>query len=470
MHLFRRKQPQRVLVLGLDCASPHLIFDQFRSELPTLSRLMSGGTWGILNSCIPAITIPAWASMTTSRDPGVLGCYGFRNRADTSYDRMVIASGTDIKVKRVWDYVGEAGKQSVVIGVPQTYPVRPINGHMIAGFPVPGTESAFAYPAILKAEVLKIAPDYPFDIADFRTDDKGALLQRILDFTEIQYRVVEHLLKSKAWDFFMHVNMGVDRIQHGFWRYHDPQHRLYQPGNRFEHAIRDYYRLVDEKIGRLIEQAGDNTSVLIVSDHGVKRMDGGICLNEWLWQNGWLTLKTPPEAGVITPFDENNVDWSKTRAWGSGGYYGRISFNIAGREPEGMVKPHEVESVRDELINSLYQITGADGKPLENTQIFDPASVYQQVNGIPPDLLVYFGDLHWRSVGSLGHGRHYTLENDTGPDDANHAVEGMFILYDPNRRGSGRVADHQLMDVTPTVLHRMGVRLPADLQGTIIHP
>jgi predicted AlkP superfamily phosphohydrolase/phosphomutase len=468
MQLFRRKKNPRVLVLGLDCASPDLVFDQFRPDLPHLSRLMSNGTWGVLNSSIPCITVPAWASMTTSRDPGVLGCYGFRNRADYSYEKMTVASASDVKAKRVWDYLGEAGKQSVIVGVPQTYPVRPLNGHMIAGFPVSGTETAFTYPAILKSEVLKIAPDYPFDIGDFRTEDKGALLQRILDFTEIQYGVVEHLLKTKTWDFFMHVNMGTDRIHHGFWRFHDSSHRLYQEGNPFQHAIRDYYKLVDEKIGRLLQAIGDDVIVMVVSDHGVKRMDGGICLNEWLWKNGWLSLKIPPVEGEIMPFDERNVDWSKTRAWGSGGYYGRISLNIAGREPQGIIPQDEVDAVSNELATALKQITALDGQLLPSTQVFKPSEIYQKANGVAPDLLVYFGDLHWRSVGSLGHGKHYTLDNDTGPDDANHAVEGMFIVYEPKERGGGQIEPRQLMDIAPTILDRMGVEVPPIMQGSVI--
>ena len=101
----RRPKPSRVLVLGLDCASPDLIFNQFKSDLPTFTRLAQGGTWGELASSIPCITIPAWSSMLTSRDPGVLGCYGFRNRADYSYKAMVTADSTVIQEKRVWDYL-----------------------------------------------------------------------------------------------------------------------------------------------------------------------------------------------------------------------------------------------------------------------------------------------------------------------------------------------------------------------------
>jgi predicted AlkP superfamily phosphohydrolase/phosphomutase len=462
--LFSRRKKNRVVVLGLDCAAPQLVFDQFKADLPVMSKLASEGTWGELESSIPCITVPAWASMLSSRDPGVIGVYGFRNRPDHSYRKMVTADGSAVKVKRVWDYFSEAGKQSIVIGVPQTYPVRPLNGQLISDFLTPNLESAFTYPAILKNEVLNIAPNYSFDVKDFRTEDKSGLLQRIYDMTETQFKVAQHSLKNKPWDFFMWVNMGTDRIHHGFWRYHDPEHRLYEQGNAFATAIRDYYRVVDEMIGKLIELI-DDAHLLIVSDHGVTRMDGGICINEWLWRNGWLALKNQPVEGQIMAFDESNVDWEYTKAWASGGYYGRVFFNVEGREPQGVIPAAEYQTVRDELAASLQAIPDDKGQAL-NTQTFKPEDIYTQVSNIAPDLIVYFGDLHWRSVGSLGHGKHYTLENDTGPDDANHATHGMFILQDGRKRG--RVEGHQLMDVAPTLLQLMGLSIPSDMQGKVI--
>jgi predicted AlkP superfamily phosphohydrolase/phosphomutase len=467
MSWLRRKKKNRVLVLGWDCASPHLAFDQFKASMPVLSGLMSQGTWGELESSIPCITVPAWASMLSSRDPGVLGVYGFRNRADHSYSQMSTANSTSIKVKSVWDYASDAGLQSVVIGVPQTYPVRPINGHMVSCFLTPGTESAFTYPAIFKQEVLKIAPNYAFDVKDFRTMDKARLLQQIIDLTEVQYKLLRYTITQKPWDFLMHVNMGIDRIHHGFWRYHDPQHRLYEPGNPFESAIFDYYHMVDAMAGQLIEAARDDVTVLVVSDHGVTRMDGGICVNEWLWRNGWLSLKTSPPDGKITPFENLDVDWSRTKAWASGGYYGRIFLNVEGREPQGMIPASQYQQTRDELASALAAIPGVNGEILDTT-VFKPEEIYEQVRGVAPDLLVYFGDLHWRAVGSLGHGRHFTLENDTGPDDANHAPYGMFVLHEPGRRGAGRVTGHQLMDIAPTLLDRMGIAIPAEMQGRVI--
>lgn len=466
--LFRRKtaRPRRFLVLGLDCASPQLVFEAFRPELKTLSSLMDNGTWGIMRSSLPCITVPAWASMFSGRDAGELGVYGFRNRADYSYNALTTATSDAVRYPRVWDVLSAHDKPSLVANVPQTTPIKPLKGAMLGDFSTPSLESNFAYPPLLKAEVLKHFPSYRFDVGNFRTTDKADLLQRIYDLTDVQYRAFEHLLTTRDWSFAVHVNMGVDRIHHGFWRYHDPQHRLHEAGHPFSDAIRAYYRFVDAWVGRLLAHVGDETSVLVVSDHGVKRMDGAIAINDWLWRAGWLTLKRAPQAGDVVPFDADNVDWAHTRAWSTGGYYARIFLNVAGREPQGTIAPQDISATLDTLSAQLLAIPSPDGTPLQGTRIFRPHDVYRAVNGVAPDLIVYFGDLHWRAVGGLGYATHYTLENDTGPDDANHAEEGMFILREAGA-GRGQIAPRQLMDVAPTVLHLLGVPRPAGMGGEV---
>ncbi len=463
---FRRKSRERkVFVIGLDCAAPELVFDRWRDNLPNLTYLAQNGLWGELESCIPAITVPAWSSMLSGKDPGELGIYGFRNRADHSYDKMFIATGNHVRAKRVWDYLSEAGKQCIVIGVPQTYPVKPINGYLVSGFLTPGVRSEFTYPATLKQEVLSIAPDYQVDVPQFRTDDKDWLLRQIWEMTEQRFRVVDRWLTEKPWDFFMLMEIGVDRIHHGFWSYHDPEHRRYQPGNPYENAIHDYYVYIDRKIGEWLNKLDQDTVVLVVSDHGAKRMDGGICLNEWLWREGYLAFKEDPKPGEIVPFEKLEVDWSRTKAWGSGGYYGRVFLNVQGREPQGTIPAAEYEAVRDELAERLQAIPDPDGRDI-GTRVFKPQQIYRQVNGVAPDLMVYFGDLLWRSVGSLGHGAVHTFENDTGPDDCNHAQNGLFILYDPReRRSHQEVHGAHLMDVAPTLLRLMGLSVPNGCGG-----
>ena len=76
----------KILVIGLDCAAPELLFGDER--LTNFRRLMEAGCYGRLESVIPPITVPAWMCMSTSQDPGSLGVYGFRNRVDHSYDGL----------------------------------------------------------------------------------------------------------------------------------------------------------------------------------------------------------------------------------------------------------------------------------------------------------------------------------------------------------------------------------------------
>jgi predicted AlkP superfamily phosphohydrolase/phosphomutase len=471
--LFGRRQSPKVFVIGLDCAPPELIFHQFRDILPNLSRLLAGGVYSEMVSSTPAITVPAWSSMTSSKDPGVLGFYGFRNRRDFTYDNRYIATGLSVKERRVWDILGEAGKECILVGVPQTYPIKPVNGHLISSFLTPSTTNPkiqWAHPASLMEEVNQLlAPEvYDVDVPQFRTDDKTFLLQQINDMTRKRFKVLRYLLDNKPWDFFMFVEMGVDRIHHGLWAHHDPHHRKHDPDSPFVNAIRDYYVELDREIGTLLERLPAGTHVIVVSDHGVKKMDGGICINEWLRREGYLTLLDDPPVGRLSSFEKVEVDWGKTTVWGDGGYYGRIFLNVAGREPAGQIPAGQYEAFRDQLARHIISIPGPDGSPL-STRVFKPEEIYRQVRGVAPDLIVYFDDLGWRSVGSFGHGDIYTFENDTGPDDANHAENGIFI-YAPleNSLGGQQLARTQLMDFAPTVLDLFGLPIPADMQGKVI--
>jgi predicted AlkP superfamily phosphohydrolase/phosphomutase len=271
---------RRVLVIGLDCAPPALVFNKWRDRLPNLNGLMASGVYGRLESTVPPITIPAWTCMMTSKSPGRLGIYGFRNRQDHSYDRLTFANSLMVKEDAVWDILSRQGRKVVLLGVPQTYPPKPVNGNLVSCFLAPDTKSNYTYPASLKEEIRSWVGEYLIDVDDFRTEKKKELLARIYEMTEKRFEVARHLATEKEWDFFMMVEMGIDRIHHAFWKYSDPAHALYEPGSEFEHAIRDYYVYVDRKVGDLLSLIGGGATVLVVSDHGAKAMAGGVCVNE----------------------------------------------------------------------------------------------------------------------------------------------------------------------------------------------
>ena len=452
---------RRALVIGLDCAAPQLVFDQWLDELPNLRSLTERGRFGVLRSCDPPITVPAWSVMTSSRSPGALGFYGFRNRKDHSYDAMAFADSRSVRVPRVWDLLSAKGRPVIVLGVPQTYPVSPVNGAMVSCFLTPDTNRQYTYPAALKQEIEALVGEYMVDVPNFRSEDRERVLRDIETMTERRFQVAEHLLETRPWDLFFMVEMGTDRVHHAFWRYFDPEHRLYEPGNELETVMLDYYRGIDEKVGSLLRAADDDTAVLVVSDHGAKRIDGGICVNEWLRQEGYLALREEPaEPSRLTP---DMIDWSRTTAWGEGGYYCRLFLNVAGREPEGTVAQEDYERVRGEIKEKLEALGDENGKPI-GTVAHRPEELYAERNGIVPDLMVYFGDLYWRSIGQVGTGTVHVFENDTGPDDANHAHEGLYVLVADGVE-AGRGEERALVDIAPTLLTLLGEPVPPEMEG-----
>ncbi len=451
-----------MVVLGLDCAAPQLIFDQFQDELEHLPKLMEQGVWGELQSVVPAITVPAWACAMTSRDPGELGIYGFRNRKDYSYDGLRIADSTAIETEAVWDIIGRAGQEVILVAVPPGYPPRRVNGVSVGCFLTPSTKSEYTHPAELRDEIRRVVGNYAVDVENFRSDESARILKEVHAMTERRFALFRHLLKTRPWQFAMMVEIGVDRMHHGFWRFFDERHHRFEPDNPYRNAMLDYYRLVDQEVGAVLRELDDDTAVLVCSDHGAKLMEGGICVNEWLIQEDYLTLKATPTE--LTPLKPSDVDWSRTKVWGEGGYYGRIFFNVQGREPEGIVPAGEFASLRNELAAKLAAIPDEHGNAL-NTRVFKPEEIYREQRNVPPDLLAYFDDLRWRSVGSVGSGKIHTHENDTGPDDANHAEEGMFILRAPGLQGNRKLDGARLIDAAPTILDLLGYDIPSAMQG-----
>jgi predicted AlkP superfamily phosphohydrolase/phosphomutase len=461
------RHPPRVAIIGLDCAEPSLVFERYAADLPTLRALWQRGVYGTLESVTPAITVPAWSCMMSGQDPGALGVYGFRNRRDYGYHHTYTATNAHIKQPRLWDLLGAQGKRSIALSVPMTYPPPPIAGALVSCFLAPPDAPTFTHPPALAADLRAWVGEYMADVRDFRTDRKDWLIEQLNTMTERRFEVARRLLDREDWDFFIMVEIGVDRIHHAFWKDMDSTHPKHDPATLYGDAIRDYYRRVDAEIATLLPRFDANTHVWVVSDHGAKRMDGGICLNEWLWRNGYLVLNTPPARKNLR-IEDADIDWTRTRAWGDGGYYGRVFLNVRGREPQGIVPPQDVEALRDELAAKLCALGDEHGQPI-GTRCFKAEDIYTVARSVPPDLLVYFGDLRWRSIGTLGWDAIHVFENDTGPDDANHAQHGLYIYAPPtghthNLPLGQRHDGAHLLQIAPTVLEQFGLSPTAQMR------
>jgi len=452
----------RVLVLGLDSMSPWLLFDRFLPKMPRMRQLLARSRYGTLRSIDPPITVPAWAVMFSGVDPGTLGVYGFRHRRPGSYWDQYIPTSKTILKPMVWDRLSRLGKRVCVIGMPPGYPPPQVNGVYISDFLTPDNAPDYVSPAFLRPEIERVAGGYTFDVT-FRADDRDRIGRELFEMTQKHFAVARHLWSKEKWDFFALHEIGPDRLHHTFWKFFDRAHPRFEENPKFLALVDEYYAMLDAEIGQFLDLVGSDVRILVTSDHGSQAMQGCFCINEWLLQKGYLALKGPrPKAG--TPIEQAPIDWSKTSAWGAGGYYARIFYNVKGREPNGTIAPSDLPAFEAKLTADLKQLKKPGGQPLA-VDVRLPKNIYKEVQGDSPDLMVYFDNAAWRSAGTIGYDTLYLAENDTGPDDSVHSFEGVYAVSDPASGRGTRGPEERLIDIAPTVLSLLGVPVPPEMQG-----
>ncbi len=448
--------PRPLVILGLDCLAPALVFERWRSQLPTFSRLIAEGLAGPLRSVAPPITVPAWACMMSGRDPGELGLYGFRNRVEGSYD-LRVATGRDVRAKRLWERAAESGQRVAALFMPPSSPPTPVRGVSWSCFMHSGT-APVAFPKGRAAELQARHGPYIPDVESFRADDKARVLEELYAMTRQHFAIARDVLREDRPDLFTMVEIGPDRLHHALWADFDEAHPKYRRDGAFQAEGLRYYQELDLQVAALLEELTPDTAVMIVSDHGARPMLGGVRVNELLRRAGWLRLKAPPQEG--SPLTSDLVDWPRTRAWALGGYYARVFLNIRGRDPEGCVAPAEVETHLEELCVLLQDAVA----PMEVTA-HRPGDLYRTVRGLAPELLVFFGDLSYRALGTFApQGPLITDTNDRGPDGCNHDWDGVFILHGTDLP-TGTASHLSLYDVHATALELLALGKPTGVLG-----
>jgi len=419
---------RKMFILGLDCTPPKILYEEYNVELEYLKEIVEEGARFNLKSCHPPITIPAWIVMFTGKTPGELGIYGFRHRKPGDVRESYIVNSRFIKTPTLWDVLGRRGYRVGVIGVPPTYPPKPVHGFMISDFITPGPEKPYTFPPMLKVELEKLFGPYIFDVI-YRSHEKDKIVKELFAMTKQHLSIVQYLLGKKRWDVFIYVEIGVDRVHHAFWKYFDKEHPRHVEHPVYSKTIPEYYKLIDEGFKSIKEKLPKDAIIVITSDHGAKAMKGAFVVNQWLEEQGYLKFKEKPRRPG-EDIDREIIDWEHTIVWGWGGYYARMFINLEGREPKGIVKKEEYEDLINQLKKDIRKIKGPKGEPW-NSKVYTPYELYPEVNGDAPDLIVYFDNLSWRSAGTVGWDTIYLPENDRGPDDAVHDWHGVFTVYDP---------------------------------------
>ena len=442
-------------LIGLDCVPPRLVFEFYRELLPNLNRLARSGVSGSLRSTSPPITIPAWVSMASGLDPGQLGLYGFRKR--NGYQQSFV-SGEDVKAKRLWDYVTDHQLDAAALFCPLTYPPSHSPTTVIGGF------LSGEYPcnkAQLFESLEAVHGKYLPDVEAFRRGDRQRIFSDLMRMLEQHFAYIRAVVKQGSLDFLHFVEIGTDRLHHAFWDKIDPTHPRYQD-DAYAQMARTYYEKLDDELGALLDMAPDNTSVLVVSDHGAQPMHDTFAINQWLVDQGYLKLLIEPEVmsrGLV--LEPEDIDWAQTSAWSQGGYCARIFINQQGREPRGIVESYRTVRLIDEIRKGLET-------ELAEVRLDIPEQIYKRTLGQCPDAIVYANNLATRFLGTVGYNSPHQKSDDRGFDVCNHAWEGVLIANDVagiDRDGRGGGRSWEILDVAPTVLDTFGIDAPGRMAG-----
>ncbi|HSM57117.1 MAG TPA: alkaline phosphatase family protein [Candidatus Sulfomarinibacteraceae bacterium] len=509
--------PHKLVVIGLDGA-PFPLIQQWCREgrLPNLAALAGRGSQGILRSTMPVHSPTAWASFITGLNPGKHGVFDFVQREPDSYQLRVVRSD-HISGASLWRLLNEAGHRVGVMNVPMTYPPEEVNGFLLSGLGTPDYVN-YSYPPELSEQLTEAGyrVNNKFFFAPDRQDE---WLDDIFAMTKQRGETAVRLMEEKAWDFFMVVFRNTDEICHFYWHHMDEEHPQHDPDapRRYRRAILDLYQLADRWVGRIVEAAGPEANVVVMSDHGAGPLYQDVFLNEWLWQKGYLKLKKEVEDGsllgqaartvgltrenistaltrlhlhrlevlikdvlgdriYVLPRDKrpefvNAIDWSRTRAY-SFGYYGQVYINIKGREPQGVVEPKgEYEQLRREIADGMSTIIDPrDGQPVVD-QVYFKEELYEGPHlGRAPDLLAIMRGFSYmtRKGYEFAESRGTLFRDPYTAETGSHRLEGTLIAAGPDIRPGQQLTENAIYDLTPTLLHLMGCPLPAYMDGSLI--
>jgi predicted AlkP superfamily phosphohydrolase/phosphomutase len=461
---------RRLLLICLDGAAPELAIGAWRTQLRIMHMLTDRGVRARLRAGIPWSSVSAWQSLLTGQEPGQIGVYGRRRRLNHSYASPVPTDSRDIAEPRLWDILGRAGRHVGVVGAPMTAPAPHVNGHLIGER---GADGEIAiHPPALAQQVASWLADEPA-LRPSSNDPIGQVVGAAYARSEQRFRLARRLLARDAYDCFVLFDDGIAEVQRILWHTIDVTHTRYQPSHVYADTISAFYSFVDEQIGDLLELVDDDTIVVVASACGAQALDGELNLNDWLIEQGDLELALRHDNPG--PLDESTIDWADTRAWA--GDEGAIYLNVAGREPQGIVPPGEVEAVIADLRARLHAIAPPPGQSddVPVVETYRPPARFDTGYGAAPDLLAICTRPGWRPSSVARRGQIWTTTHTADLDAACESPRGFAVVYDPlsaihappapDGDGDRELGEATIYDLVPTLLALMGEPAAPRLRG-----
>jgi predicted AlkP superfamily phosphohydrolase/phosphomutase len=336
------KNKKRTVIIGLD-GMPYRLIKSLSENgtMPHTRALIQEGVFRQMASSIPEISSVAWSSIITGKNPGEHGIFGFTDLAPGTY-RMTFPNFASLKAPTFWQR--DATRRYAIINVPSTYPARELNGVLIAGFVALDLTKA-TYPASLVQELMDMG--YKVDVNYERAGESIPYFLKDLERTlEARVAVYRHLWQREAWDTFMLVFTGVDRLAHFLWDAYE------DPGHEYHEVFLNHLHRIDAVIGEIAQTLEDGDSLVMLSDHGFERMYKEVYINFLLHQEGYLTFEKGP------PWNFRNIaEDTKTFALDPG----RIYVHLEGKYPRGRVKKADYDPIIQDL-EALLASLEVDGR------------------------------------------------------------------------------------------------------------
>lgn len=504
----------RVLVIGLDGATPELVERWVGDgKLPNLSRMMTRGVYGTLKSTYPPISPAAWTTFATGYNPGKHGTYDFRNYDPRRYGCFAdtIVDSRPMAGKTIWDLVGSSGGKVGVVTVPVTYPVWRVNGFMVSGYPTPDAARSFAYPPDWGQRIPPLTEDSTF----FKSASHEQVLNELIRITRLRTDVSADELRKDDYALFIMVIGATDRAHHDWWKYIDPAHPAYdaQEAAKYGDYILRVYETADDCIGELLDAVDDETTTIVLSDHGgMAHPAYYFNTNAWLrdlgllcpsantsgqrrpWQALMSTVKRQYRSRVralpyleriyrrlpsrlrrfATEFDArammntDAIDWEHTKAYRFPMYppVEGVMINVARRQPAGCVAPgDEYEALRTRILAEARSVRDPrTGEPVV-VEAYRREELYHGDRlETAPDLILVTRDCYKGGVGVetlVEQVPREVLSKLSGV----HRMDGIILAQGPHLRHNTTIEGARIVDVAPTILHLLGLAIPEDMDG-----
>ena len=339
------------------------------------------------------------------------------------------------------------------------------------------------------AQTISTPAEYAFELAEsvgpFYTqempEDTKALSAHVLDPREFlsqselvlneRRRLLKHELevfRTQDTGLLFFYLSSVDQRHHMMARYIDTDHPFHDPDTPTDLAesMQTTYQEIDELVGWVLGEINDDTTVIVMSDHGFAPFRRQVNLNTWLEQQGYLTLKDPSKRDSYEWLD--GIDWSDTRAFSIG--LNSLYLNVRGRERHGIVRPSERVALAKEIAGKLH--AWRDSETGEN--VVTHAALREDVYHGPhveaaPDILVGYARGYRASWATTTGEIPETLIIDNDHEwSGDHCMDARAVPGVLLSNRSLKVGETDLQDLTISILASFGLKSPAHMSGTSV--